>query len=131
MRFNLDEYVTVHERVERFYAKYPQGRITTTILEHNAETGFVLMRAEVYATIIVNDCARRARNRATPPHRQNQLSVALLGFGQLVQTRDYTDGLTVCQARAGAAPPGRKKSPPGPAFLLHSAPVHPPERRKS
>jgi hypothetical protein len=48
MRFNLDEYVTVHERVERFYAKYPQGRITTTILEHNAETGFVLMRAEVY-----------------------------------------------------------------------------------
>jgi pyruvate/2-oxoglutarate dehydrogenase complex dihydrolipoamide acyltransferase (E2) component len=48
MRFNLDEYVTVHERVERFYAKYPQGRITTTILEHDAETGFVLMRAEVY-----------------------------------------------------------------------------------
>jgi len=48
MRFNLDEYVTVHERVERFYAKYPQGRITTTILEHNAETGFVLMRAEVF-----------------------------------------------------------------------------------
>jgi hypothetical protein len=48
MRFNLDEYVTVHERVERFYAKYPLGRITTTILEHNAETGFVLMRAEVY-----------------------------------------------------------------------------------
>src|ERR671917_486936 len=48
MRFNLDEYVTVHERVERFYAKYPQGRINTAILEHNAETGFVLMRAEVY-----------------------------------------------------------------------------------
>lgn len=48
MRFNLDEYVTVHERVERFYAKYPQGRITTSILEHNAETGFVLMRAEVF-----------------------------------------------------------------------------------
>ena len=48
MRFNIDEYVTVHERVERFYAKYPQGRITTSILEHNAETGFVLMRAEVY-----------------------------------------------------------------------------------
>ncbi len=48
MRFNIDEYVTVHERVEKFYAKYPEGRITTTILEHNAETGFVLMRAEVF-----------------------------------------------------------------------------------
>ncbi|HYE14621.1 MAG TPA: hypothetical protein VD968_09295, partial [Pyrinomonadaceae bacterium] len=48
MRFNLDEYVTVHERIERFYAKYPEGRITTTILEHNAETGFVLIKAEVF-----------------------------------------------------------------------------------
>jgi hypothetical protein len=48
MRFNIDEYVTVHERVEKFYAKYPEGRITTTILEHNAETGFILMRADVY-----------------------------------------------------------------------------------
>ncbi len=48
MRFNPDEYVTVHERIEKFYEKYPQGRITTTILEHSAETGFVLMKAEVF-----------------------------------------------------------------------------------
>ena len=48
MRFNLDEYVTVHERIERFYAKFPQGRITTTILEHSYETGFILIKAEVY-----------------------------------------------------------------------------------
>ncbi len=48
MRFNLDEYVTVHERIERFYAKFPQGRITTTILEHNYETGFILIKAEVF-----------------------------------------------------------------------------------
>jgi hypothetical protein len=48
MRFNPDEYITVHERIEKFYAKYPQGRILTSIVEHNAETGFVLVRAEVY-----------------------------------------------------------------------------------
>lgn len=48
MRFNPDEYVTVHERIEKFYAKWPQGRILTSIVEHNAETGFVLVRAEVY-----------------------------------------------------------------------------------
>lgn len=48
MRYNLDDYVTVHERIEKFYAKYPQGRITTAILEHNAETGFILMRSEVF-----------------------------------------------------------------------------------
>ena len=48
MRFNPDEYITVHERIEKFYAKFPQGRILTSIVEHNEETGFILMRAEVF-----------------------------------------------------------------------------------
>ena len=48
MRFNPDEYITVSERIEKFYAKFPQGRILTNIVEHNAETGFILIRAEVY-----------------------------------------------------------------------------------
>jgi pyruvate/2-oxoglutarate dehydrogenase complex dihydrolipoamide acyltransferase (E2) component len=48
MRFNPDEYITVSERIEKFYAKFPQGRILTSIVEHNAETGFILTRAEVY-----------------------------------------------------------------------------------
>jgi hypothetical protein len=48
MRFNPEEYITVHERIEKFYAKFPQGRIITTILEHDREAGFVLVRAEVY-----------------------------------------------------------------------------------
>ena len=48
MRFNPDEYITVHERIEKFYARFPQGRIITAIIEHDAETGFILMRSEVY-----------------------------------------------------------------------------------
>ncbi len=48
MRFNPDEYITVHERVEKFYAKYPDGRITTTIVEHDRESGFILIRAEIF-----------------------------------------------------------------------------------
>lgn len=48
MRFNPDEYVTVAQRIEKFYAKYPNGRILTSVLEHNAETGFILMKAEVF-----------------------------------------------------------------------------------
>jgi hypothetical protein len=48
MRFNPDEYITVSERIEKFYAKFPQGRILTNIVEHSAETGFILIRAEVY-----------------------------------------------------------------------------------
>src|SRR5688572_9853315 len=48
MRFNPDEYITVHERIEKFYAKFPNGRILTSVVEHSAETGFILIRAEVY-----------------------------------------------------------------------------------
>jgi hypothetical protein len=48
MRFNPDEYITVHERIEKFYSRFPQGRIITSIVEHSAETGFILIRAEVY-----------------------------------------------------------------------------------
>jgi pyruvate/2-oxoglutarate dehydrogenase complex dihydrolipoamide acyltransferase (E2) component len=48
MRFNPDEYITVSERIEKFYVKFPQGRIITTVMEHSQETGFILMRAEVY-----------------------------------------------------------------------------------
>ena len=48
MRFDLDSYITVHERIEKFYVRFPQGRIITAIIEHDSETGFILMRAEVY-----------------------------------------------------------------------------------
>jgi hypothetical protein len=44
----LDSYVTVAERIAAFYQSYPTGRICTRILEHNEESGFILMRAEVF-----------------------------------------------------------------------------------
>ena len=44
----LDNYVTVAERIAAFHQTYPTGRITTQILEHNEETGFILVRAEIY-----------------------------------------------------------------------------------
>lgn len=47
-KFQLDNYVPVSERLEQFYADHPEGRILTSIVEHNEETGFVLMRAEAY-----------------------------------------------------------------------------------
>jgi len=48
--------VTVAERIEKFYDRYPEGRIITHIVEHDAERGFILMRAEGY----------RAPDDATP-----------------------------------------------------------------
>src|SRR5918998_1250557 len=44
----FEDYVPVAERLERFYERFPDGRIITHIIEHNSESGFVLMRAEVY-----------------------------------------------------------------------------------
>jgi hypothetical protein len=46
----LDNYVPVAERIEKFYDRYKDGRILTSIVDHDRETGFVLVRAEVYRT---------------------------------------------------------------------------------
>jgi len=48
MRFNPDEYISVAERITLFYGKFPHGRILTSVIEHDRESGFVLIRAEVY-----------------------------------------------------------------------------------
>ncbi|MDT7602428.1 MAG: hypothetical protein QOF61_425 [Acidobacteriota bacterium] len=47
-RDRFEDYVPVAERLEKFYERFPEGRVTTSIVEHNLESGFVLMRAEVF-----------------------------------------------------------------------------------
>jgi len=42
------EYVTVDERINEFRQKYPDGQITSEIIEHNLETGFILIRSDIY-----------------------------------------------------------------------------------
>ena len=44
----IQDYVTVAERIEAFYRRFPDGRIITHIVEHDAERGFILIRAEIY-----------------------------------------------------------------------------------
>jgi hypothetical protein len=44
----IQDYITVNERVEKFYAEFVDGRIITHIVEHDSERGFILMRAEVF-----------------------------------------------------------------------------------
>jgi hypothetical protein len=44
----IQDYVTVAERIEKFYERFPDGRICTSILHHDLERGFILFRAEVY-----------------------------------------------------------------------------------
>jgi len=47
--------------------------------------------------------AAHADSRATPPHRQNQLSVALSGIGLVVQTEDCTDQVLTCQVAVNSS----------------------------
>ena len=42
MAFNLEDYEPVEERLEKWHAKYPDGRIETEILEHSA-TRFIVL----------------------------------------------------------------------------------------
>jgi len=44
----LKDYITVAERIEQFYQRFPEGRIVTHIVEHDSERGFILIRAEGY-----------------------------------------------------------------------------------
>ncbi|MGI8566730.1 MAG: hypothetical protein ACR2LZ_09640 [Pyrinomonadaceae bacterium] len=44
----FDGYIPVAERVEKFYERFTEGRILTQVIEHDRESGFVLVRAEVY-----------------------------------------------------------------------------------
>lgn len=44
--FNLDDYVGVHERITKFYAEYPNGRINTELLMSENDT--VIIKALVY-----------------------------------------------------------------------------------
>jgi hypothetical protein len=45
-KFSLDDYVTVNERIAKFYAKYPNGKIITELLSW--VEGVILFKAHVY-----------------------------------------------------------------------------------
>ena len=50
----LDNYEASRERLERWLATYPNGRIETRIVEFNAEKGYVLVEAKAYKGL--NEC---------------------------------------------------------------------------
>lgn len=48
--FNLDDYETVEERLVKFWKDYPDGRISTSLVEATANR--FIVRAEVYRTFV-------------------------------------------------------------------------------
>jgi hypothetical protein len=45
-RFDITQYTTVAERIEKFWAKYPNGRLHTQLVHFNSD--HVVIKAEVY-----------------------------------------------------------------------------------
>lgn len=145
MRFNPDEYITVSERIEKFYAKFPQGRIITTIIEHSAETGFILIRAEVYRE--PDDALPAATGHAYELKSAGHVqagsyvevcetssvgrALALLGFEVrrgVASREEVIRGAKKQQAAAAAAPPARsERASPAPAERAPAPPAAPAE----
>jgi pyruvate/2-oxoglutarate dehydrogenase complex dihydrolipoamide acyltransferase (E2) component len=142
MRFNPDEYITVHERIEKFYAKFPQGRILTSIVEHNEETGFILMRAEVYRA--PDDALPAATGHAYELRSAGHVqagsyvevcetssvgrALALLGFEVrrgVVSREEVIRGARKQQAAAAPAPPAERPEPERTPAAAAAAPATP------
>src|SRR5205085_4243551 len=100
---------------EKPRACYAPRRLSADFLERGGAAEFT---PQYLSTALV----LKDRGRATPPHRQNYLSVALLGNGQLVQTRDYTYAPRLCQARSEPSRFPVKKMLRRHPFLLKSVP---------
>jgi hypothetical protein len=47
-QFSLDNYVPVNLRLAHFYTQHSAGRVQTSIVEHDRESGFIIVRAEIY-----------------------------------------------------------------------------------
>lgn len=60
------------------------------------ERSYSLRDAVNYATIFVKPAAQ-INSRATPPHRQNHLDVALLTSDRVSETGDYNERAIKCQ----------------------------------
>jgi hypothetical protein len=139
MRFNPDEYITVSERIEKFYAKFPQGRILTNIIEHSAETGFILIRAEVYRD--PEDALPAATGHAYELRSAGHVqagsyvevcetssvgrALALLGFEvrRGVASREEAIRGAKKQQAAAPAPPAPRPERPGPPTERADAPA--------
>ena len=53
MAFNLADYETVETRLEKFWEKYPDGRVITNVIEKENQS--IIIRAEIYQTRVAEN----------------------------------------------------------------------------
>ena len=61
----LDNYETVNQKVIRLHATYPTNRIETSIIDWNAEKGFILIECRIYRRYEDQLCHMQVRQRGT------------------------------------------------------------------
>lgn len=132
----FENYVPVFERVADFYQDYPQGRILTAIVEHDRETGFVMVRAEVYRE--ADDAQPAASGHAYEKRGESHVNKGnyiengeTSAVGRALQNLGYeTQRAPVARVQAQTATPPARASRPQPAAVipagqaLESAVIH-------
>lgn len=88
-KFNLDEYVTVNERIEKFYKMHPNGRINTELV--SLEDGVVIFKASIYRDL--NDAVPSATGYAY--EKENSSFITKTSYIEVAETSAVGRGLAM------------------------------------
>jgi hypothetical protein len=132
-RFNLEDYVSVHERIEQFWRDYPDGRITTELISDPNIFERVVVRAAVYkhrdhpepdaTDLAAEEKGQGGMANATSWHENAATSaigraLANLGYATSAQKRPSREEMAKANggpARAQNAPHSAPQAPERPA----------------
>jgi hypothetical protein len=119
-RDRFEDYVPVAERIEKFYSKYPEGRITTEIVSHDMEGGFVLIKASAFRN--PDDASPAATGHASEVRGESFVNKTsyiengetsavgrALAFLNFEVKRGIASREEVQRARGRESPPGREQ----------------------
>ena len=103
----LDNYVTVAERIAAFYHTYPTGASTHRSSNTTTESGFILMRAEIYRS---TDDAQPLRHGRTPSRCARESYVNKTSYIENARDQLRRAARSRCSAsRSGAASPAARR----------------------
>ena len=114
-RFNLDDYIDVQARINRFWTEYPDGRIETDLISDPKDFEQVVFRSRVYknreypnpdATGIASEL-KSSGPQATSWHEVGETSAigrALANMGYATSGKDRPSRQEMTKVQAGEAP---------------------------
>ena len=91
-KFNLDEYEPVDERIKKFYADHPEGRLITAMLSNPDNLDTVVIRAKAY----IGD-SLKATGLAC---EMREKELAKTSYGKEYESVNYTSWVENCETSA-------------------------------